>query len=75
MTAFAPLAFAKLHGLGNDFVIVAAEDWPEDIAAFARFVADRHYGIGCDQLLVCAPASTPEADIRMDIYNGDGSRA
>ena len=71
----APLPFVKSHGLGNDFVIVDAAVAPDDLPAFARCVADRHYGVGCDQLLVCAPPSQADADIRMEIYNGDGSRA
>ena len=66
-------AFAKMHGLGNDFVIL---DWRNDPdrpvpAAAAQRLADRRRGIGCDQILVIRPSQ--EADIRMDILNQDGS--
>ncbi len=66
-------AFAKMHGLGNDFVIL---DWRNDPdrrvpAAAAQQLADRRLGIGCDQILVIRPSQ--EADIRMDILNQDGS--
>jgi len=66
-------AFAKMHGLGNDFVIL---DWRNDPdrrvpAAAAQRLADRRLGIGCDQILVIRPSQ--EADIRMDIHNQDGS--
>ena len=66
-------AFAKMHGLGNDFVIL---DWRNDPdrrvpAAAAQRLADRRLGIGCDQILVIR--SSQEADIRMDILNQDGS--
>ena len=66
-------AFAKMHGLGNDFVIL---DWRNDPdrrvpAAAAQRLADRRLGIGCDQILVIRPSQ--EADIRLDILNQDGS--
>jgi len=66
-------AFAKMHGLGHDFVIL---DWRNDPdrrvpAAAAERLADRRLGIGCDQILVIRPSQ--EADIRMDILNQDGS--
>ena len=66
-------AFVKMHGLGNDFVIL---DWRNDPgrrvpAAAAQRLADRRLGIGCDQILVIRPSQ--EADIRMDILNQDGS--
>jgi len=66
-------AFAKMHGLGNDFVIL---DWRNDPdrrvpTAAAQRLADRRLGIGCDQILVIRPSQ--EADIRMDILNQDGS--
>ena len=68
-------AFAKMHGLGNDFVIL---DWRNDPdrrvpAAAAQRLADRRLGIGCDQILVIRPSQ--EADIRMDILNQDGSHS
>ena len=65
--------FAKMHGLGNDFVIL---DWRDDRSrkvpeAAARRLADRRLGIGCDQILVLRDCDT--ADLRMDILNQDGS--
>ena len=66
--------FHKMHGLGNDFVIVDARE--EDFApspAMAAAIADRHQGIGCDQLIVLEQSE--QADLRMRIYNADGSEA
>lgn len=66
-------AFAKMHGLGNDFVILDWRNNPDRRvpAAAAERLADRRLGIGCDQILVIRPSQ--EADIRMDILNQDGS--
>jgi len=67
------IAFTKMHGLGNDFVVLDARTSPipEVDAAAAAALADRHTGIGCDQLLVLEPSSI--ADFRMRIFNADGS--
>lgn len=67
------LRFTKMHGLGNDFVVIDAtrapvELTPERVAA----IADRHFGVGCDQLLVVEPASTPGVDFHYRIFNADG---
>jgi diaminopimelate epimerase len=63
--------FHKMHGLGNDFVIVDARDEPFDVSpALARAIADRRTGVGCDQLIVLEPSG--EADLRMRIWNSDG---
>ena len=64
--------FTKMHGLGNDFVVLDARTRPlpgisEDIA---RALADRRTGIGCDQLILLEPSET--ADFRMRIFNHDG---
>lgn len=66
------LDFAKMHGLGNDFVILDGRhrDIPMD-SRLARFVADRKMGIGCDQLILLEPSDL--ADLRMRIFNADGS--
>ena len=70
------LAFTKMHGLGNDFVVVDATR-----AAFrpspeqARHLADRRFGVGCDQILAIEPASAPGADFDYRIYNSDGSES
>ena len=67
--------FHKMHGLGNDFVIVDAR--PETgnkpfhvTPALARAIADRQTGVGCDQLIVLEPSA--EADLKMRIWNSDG---
>jgi diaminopimelate epimerase len=67
--------FAKMHGAGNDFVVVdcLAGDPVADWAAFARFALDRRLGIGGDQLMLVRPSR--EADFAMAIRNADGSSA
>ncbi|MFQ5784997.1 MAG: diaminopimelate epimerase [Alphaproteobacteria bacterium] len=68
------LPFIKMHGLGNDFVVIDAR--AERIAldpAWVRAVADRRTGVGCDQLIVIEAAKT--ADARMTIRNADGGIA
>ncbi|MEA3016812.1 MAG: diaminopimelate epimerase [Sphingomonadales bacterium] len=63
--------FRKMHGLGNDFVIVDAREAPLEIdGATARALADRRTGIGCDQLILLEPSEA--ADVRMRIWNADG---
>jgi diaminopimelate epimerase len=65
-------AFTKMHGLGNDFVVLDTRTapLPSVTAALARALADRRTGIGCDQLIVLE--ESPTADFRMRIYNADG---
>jgi len=65
--------FIKMHGLGNDFVVVDArrEPFPLD-DAMARRIADRHIGVGCDQLLVIEPPSNGRADAFLRIRNHEG---
>jgi diaminopimelate epimerase len=69
------IPFSKMHGAGNDLVIVdcLAGDPVADWAAFARFALDRRLGIGGDQLLLVRPSR--EADFAMAIRNADGSQA
>jgi len=63
--------FHKMHGLGNDFVIVDARQEPFEVTlVLARAIADRRTGVGCDQLIVLEPSDT--ADLRMRIWNSDG---
>ncbi len=67
------LAFTKMHGCGNDYVYVVADRMrPADPAALARRVSDRRFGIGGDGLIMLCPSTT--ADVRMEMYNADGSR-
>jgi len=63
--------FHKMHGLGNDFVIVDARQEPFDVTpSLAKAIADRRTGVGCDQLIVLEPSD--RADLRMRIWNSDG---
>jgi diaminopimelate epimerase len=66
------IPFVKMHGLGNDFIVLDARTsaLPEITAPVARALADRHTGIGCDQLIVLRPSET--ADFAMAIFNADG---
>ena len=65
-------AFTKMHGLGNDFVVLdtRTQPLPEMTPAMARALADRRTGIGCDQLILLEESAT--ADFRMRIFNADG---
>lgn len=68
------LAFTKMHGLGNDFMVLdgisqSVRLRPEQI----RRMADRHFGIGFDQLLLVEPPGRPDVDFRYRIFNADGS--
>jgi len=68
------LKFTKMHGAGNDFVVVDLISQrqklrPQDV----RLLADRHFGVGCDQVLVVEAPSQPNVDFRYRIYNADGN--
>jgi len=68
--------FIKMHGLGNDFIVLDAREKaiPEMTSMVARALADRHTGIGCDQVIVLEPiVNTDQADFRMRIFNCDGA--
>lgn len=68
----APLPFIKMHGLGNDFVIIDGR--ANNLAVtekFLRSLSDRRRGIGCDQIVIFRPSA--KADIRLEMYNADGS--
>lgn len=70
------LNFTKMHGLGNDFVVVNALERAIELdREQIRRLADRRLGIGCDQLLVLRPARHKQADFFCSIYNADGSEA
>ena len=67
------LAFTKMHGAGNDFVVLDATRAPVSLsAAQLRRLADRHFGVGADQILLVEPAPTPEVDFVYRIFNADG---
>ncbi|MFT5611687.1 MAG: diaminopimelate epimerase [Polaribacter sp.] len=67
------LPFTKMHGLGNDFVVF---DFTEKVTpisqAQAAHIADRHFGIGCDQILIVERSFRPEMDFKYRILNSDG---
>jgi diaminopimelate epimerase len=68
------LEFTKMHGLGNDFVVIDLVTQrlrlePEQI----RQIADRHFGVGFDQLLIVEPPTQPDVDFKYRIFNADGS--
>ncbi len=72
----ASVPFLKMHGLGNDFVLFDATREPLRLsAAQARFIADRHFGIGCDQILLVEPPPAPDVDFFYRILNSDGSES
>src|SRR5689334_16598673 len=63
--------FHKMHGLGNDFVIIDTREQPFEVnPALAKAIADRRTGVGCDQLIVLEPSD--HADLKMRIWNQDG---
>lgn len=67
------MKFTKMHGIGNDYVYVNCfKENVKDPAAVARFVSDRHFGIGSDGLILIKPSEI--ADCEMDMYNLDGSQ-
>lgn len=70
------LDFTKMHGLGNDFVMVEDLDGSLDLAPEAvAWFCDRNFGIGADGLILVRPASVPDADFFMLYYNADGTTA
>ena len=70
------IPFVKMHGLGNDFVVLDTRARPLALdAAAARALADRHTGIGCDQLVILEPPRDPAAHAFMRIRNADGGEA
>jgi diaminopimelate epimerase len=67
------LRFTKMQGLGNDFIVLDATRKPIELTTEQlRFLADRHLGIGCDQILQVEPARSPDTDFYYRIFNADG---
>lgn len=67
------LKFSKMHGLGNDFVVLDGVRQPLALSApQLRFLADRHFGVGCDQILLVEKATRADVDFRYRIFNADG---
>ena len=70
------LTFSKMQGLGNDFVVLDAvrnAQLAKLTPAQAKFLADRHFGVGCDQILIVQKPTRPDVDFRYRIFNADGS--
>jgi diaminopimelate epimerase len=65
--------FVKMHGTGNDFVLLRAQGDEQDWSRLAQTMCDRHYGIGADGLILVLPSS--QADVGMRMFNPDGSEA
>jgi diaminopimelate epimerase len=71
-----PLRFSKMHGAGNDFVVLDLRDGsPPPDAALGRALGDRHAGVGCDQILTIEPARSEGAVASYRIWNSDGGNA
>lgn len=67
------LKFTKMHGAGNDFVVLDGINQSVQLSpAQLRLLADRHFGVGCDQILLVEKTDHPAADFRYRIFNADG---
>ena len=67
------LKFSKMHGLGNDFVVLDGVTQSIDLSTDQyRLLADRHFGIGCDQILLIEKPTRSDTDFRYRIFNSDG---
>lgn len=67
------IKFTKMHGLGNDFMVIDAINQPVTLSSGQiRTLADRHFGIGFDQLLLIEKPEKPDADFKYRIFNADG---
>jgi diaminopimelate epimerase len=70
----ADLPFRKMHGLGNDFVVIDARNGMQTPPVHTlQALADRKTGIGCDQILFIRPAQSEGSDVFLEMYNSDGS--
>jgi len=70
------LEFTKMHGLGNDFIVIDGVSQEIDLSSEQiRFLGNRHTGIGFDQMLIVAPATEPGFDFSYLVFNPDGSQA
>jgi diaminopimelate epimerase len=76
MVAPRALRFSKMHGAGNDFVVLDLRDAPTTLTPDrCRMLADRHFGVGCDQILTIEPPRSHQAVASYRIWNADGSAA
>ena len=72
-----PPKFTKFHGLGNDYLVIEAEQLAglDDLGEFARRICNRHYGAGGDGIAIISKSQTADADFNCRIFNPDGSEA
>ncbi|MEJ2009569.1 MAG: diaminopimelate epimerase [Acidobacteriota bacterium] len=75
MSKLTRISFAKLHGLGNDFIVTYGRSLPADLGQFARAICDRHTGVGADGLLVVLKPRNTSHHARVRFFNADGSEA
>jgi diaminopimelate epimerase len=76
MFGMIPLPFRKMHGIGNDFVVLDGRAGDVTLeAAEARAIADRHSGIGCDQIILLQPPWRAGANVLARFFNADGSES
>lgn len=71
------MRFAKMHGLGNDMILINGftEKLPDDLGALALAVCDRHLGVGADGMIILTPSSNPDAAALFRFFNSDGSES
>lgn len=70
------IKFTKMHGLGNDFIIINALNQHIDLSLEQiRNLADRHLGVGCDQIIIILPKKDQKADFSFRLFNADGTEA
>jgi len=68
------LKFTKMHGAGNDFVVLDGVRQKVELSSEQlRFLADRHFGVGCDQILLVEKPLNKDADFRYRIFNADAA--
>ena len=68
------IEFTKMHGLGNDFVVIDATELSLELSpSQCQAISDRHFGVGCDQILLVEPARNQNSDFYYRIFNADGS--
>jgi len=75
MAVSSHIQFTKLHGLGNDFIVVRAQGLPRSLPRLARAICSRNTGVGADGLLVLAPARGKSSTTQLRFFNSDGSEA
>ena len=68
------LNFTKMHGLGNDFIVIDSLSQAVDLnSEKIKFLANRNLGVGCDQVLIIEPPKKPNVDFNYRIFNSDGN--